>query len=114
MTLTQHERQIISEIFLLITTSMDTYVDIAAIIAQYPIAPATVIRAYKKTFAKTPANHRRQILMSYAKGRIQQGIQIKNVANELGYKSLANFSRTFKKVFSQPPSNFKPPLPGPQ
>lgn len=99
-----HTRGIINEIFRRISTNNEESIDIASIIAQYSIAPATAIRAYKETFAKTPAKHHKQMLMDYAKLRIQQGIQIKSVAVELGYKSTASFSRAFKRVFKHAPS----------
>lgn len=108
MTFTAYEIRILNEVFEQISASVPAPLDTNEIISKYRLSARTFVRAYKKLFGKTPAQHHHEVTMLYAKELIKEGMQIKSVARELGYNDIANFSRKFKKVIGYPPSKVIP------
>lgn len=43
--------------------------------------------------------------MEYAKSKIEDGRQIKQIQEELGYKTSGSFARAYKKVFAHQPTS---------
>lgn len=95
----------VKEIHDIIIHSVPRPISIAKLILQYEIRYTSFIEAYKDEYGKTPDQHRIQTVMEYAQQKIKEGVQIKVVANELGYENTSNFSRTFKNYFGYPPSD---------
>lgn len=108
MPLTKHEIQILEEIHYVISLSVPQPVDITALLSRYHISLSTFNRAFKAYYKKTPAQHRINEMMAYAKKKIAEGYQIKVIARELGYSKTSNFSRAYKKVCGVLPSKSGP------
>lgn len=106
MKFTQHELQILHEIYEIIDRHENQHIHITDIVANYHISESTITKAYKYLFKKTITQHRLENKMKQAKTMIQNGIQIKTVAIELGYKTTRSFSKTFKKTIGFAPSKY--------
>ena len=70
-------------------------------------APQTLCRRFKRTLGDTPQKLHAQRRMNLAQELLRQGRSVQDVADAVGYASIAVFSRIFKKHHDCTPSEWK-------
>ncbi|SKB84178.1 Signal transduction histidine kinase [Sphingobacterium nematocida] len=68
------------------------------------LSSSQITRKLKALINKTPAEFIRTIKMNYAKGLLESGTRVADVAWAIGYDDPANFAKVFKKQFGYSPS----------
>ncbi len=63
--------------------------------------------SFKKTLETTPLEYLAQWRLSLVQQRLQSGQSLKKIADDLGYSSLAAFSRAFKTRWQMSPREWK-------
>lgn len=72
------------------------------------LAPNYIIRKFKKNYNTTPINYQMELKINAAKTLLRStGLSIKRIAHETGFNDIYYFSRQFKKITGQPPSQFR-------
>ena len=64
-------------------------------------------RAFKRYAADSPLQYIKKIRLNFAKNKIVQGQSIQAAAREVGYESVSQFSREFKRYFGHAPKHIK-------
>lgn len=82
--------------------------DIAKLAAIAYMSPAHFIRTFRATFGETPHRHlqRRRIERAMALLRGADA-SVTDVARKVGFESLGTFSRTFRAITGNSPSEFR-------
>lgn len=62
---------------------------------------------FRELFQTSVFGYLNQVKLNQAKELLQAGLQIKDVANQLGYSSVQHFSTAFRKKFNLPPGKLK-------
>lgn len=70
-------------------------------------SPSFVARHFKEEFSQTPHQYILKRRMEEAKIMLENGMPVQDVAERLGFYDSFHFSRTFKKEWGEPPSNFR-------
>lgn len=65
------------------------------------------IRLFKKVFGLSPYQYQKVKRVEYAKTLLQKGVNVAEVAIQLGYTDTASFSKSFKQVSGINPSDIK-------
>jgi len=104
MSLKHFEILLIREVYFQIQRSITHPVALKVLIAETNISAPTFIKYYKQLYGQTPAQHRIALTMKYADKQLVQGESVKNIAKELGYSTVQNFSRVYKLAKGYPPS----------
>lgn len=68
---------------------------------------STMRRQFLRQMGHSAFDYFRDVQMRYAFAQLQNGMQVKQVAHELGFGSSANFSRVFKKTYKILPTEVK-------
>ena len=68
---------------------------------------ASMRRHFTRQMGHSAFDYFRDVQMRYAFEQLQKGIQVKHIANELNFKSSANFGRAFKKAYKILPGEVK-------
>ena len=76
----------------------------AELAAECGISLRTLQRHFRKTYGTTASAWLKQARMREAYARLKDGLRIKEVAIDLGYKQMSHFSRDFKSAFGIAPS----------
>jgi AraC-like DNA-binding protein len=98
MNITQYQIEILNEIYKVVDNHENRQILVGDFVSYYNISESTLTKFYKHLFNKTISQHKLESVMNQAKTMIQNGIQIKTVALELGYSSTSSFCRRFKKT----------------
>ena len=64
---------------------------------KFSYHPDTITRKFKKKFGITPYKYLLQLKMEYAMHLLNEGYLLKQVAYEVGYRSINHFSTIFKR-----------------
>lgn len=67
-----------------------------------------ICKVFKKTYGMTPGDYFRTKKLETAAALLKQGESVGTVADRLGYSTLYNFSRAFKKYYGVSPARFLP------
>ena len=69
------------------------------------VDPSYLCRLFKKYDHQSPYQYLLRLQMNHAAERmLEEGLQVQEVARELGFDDPLHFSRTFKKVLGLPPA----------
>ncbi|WP_448955017.1 helix-turn-helix transcriptional regulator [Labrys neptuniae] len=63
---------------------------------------------FQSAFGTTPAEYSRQLRLEWAARRLSEGLDIRQVAIEVGYDSVAAFGRAFRQYYGRVPSELAP------
>lgn len=86
----------------------DTSIHIQPIIASLGISPNYGLEVFQKIYRMSPREYLSSLKLQEAKMLLQQPeISINEIANRLGYKNLAHFSRQFKRWTGSNPTEFR-------
>lgn len=67
--------------------------------------PSTVHRAFKSVAGDTPLQYQKKVRLENARFLIvREGTRVSDAANRVGYESVSQFSREFKRDFAVPPN----------
>ena len=66
-----------------------------------------ISKVFKKTYGETPSEYLLSKKMSYARGLLQEGAGLEEIADVLGYSTACNFSRAFKKQTGESPKAYR-------
>ncbi len=93
-------RHVIEERFLELRTQ-------AAVAAMCSIEPSYLCRLYRRFALESPYQHLRRLRLHHALSRLQAGLSVAAVADEVGFSDPAHFSRAFVQCFGLPPSRVR-------
>ena len=74
-------------------------------------SPSFITHHFKTELGHSPAVYIRNKRLEIARRLLEQGEQVKQVADTLGFYDAFHFSRVFKKYFGKPPLSYKLPVP---
>lgn len=80
---------------------------VAELLADLPYNADYFRRAFKQRMGLTPQKFRELKRMEFAANRLGMGVQVKEVAAELGYADPYYFSRQFKAYLGSSPSSYR-------
>jgi AraC-like DNA-binding protein len=85
---------------------LDEFPTIQALARSVLMSESKFKKLYKKAFGTSPFEYYQKNRMQKAREMILEGrFTISEIGNMLGYQNLSNFSSSFKKEFSELPSN---------
>src|SRR6186713_2318240 len=105
MALLQHDIQLIQDVCQLLDNKFEKQILISDLVAKFNISESTLMKKFKVVHNKTIYQYRLEKCMLYAKRKIENGVTVKAIIKELGYKTHSSFTRAYKKIFSVVPSN---------
>jgi AraC-like DNA-binding protein len=104
MSLSEHEKQIIEKVHNFISNNYKKHILIAHLVRDYGISESTLTKGFKFLYNKTIYRFRLEKSMQYAKSQREEGVQIKNIKKELGYKTTGSFARAYRKIYGGAPT----------
>jgi transcriptional regulator GlxA family with amidase domain len=82
--------------------------DIAALAAIALVSQAHFIRTFRATFGETPHRYLQRRRVERAMSRLREtGDSVTDICMAVGFSSLGTFSRTFREIVGQSPSEYR-------
>lgn len=87
--------------------AFDQKMDVEQLAALVNMSITTFHRSFKQVTDCSPVQYLKKVRLTQAKKLlVEQRLQVKVVADQVGYESVSQFSREFSRYFGQPPSTF--------
>ena len=103
MSLTQSQIFALNKVRELIDSQPTKRYRICELLLQSKLSEYQMTNGFKELYGDTIYNYQLKLSMSHAATLLQNGMTVKAVSIELGYKTPNNFTRAFVKVFRYPP-----------
>lgn len=97
---------LISDAIAYLDTNCLTIKTLQEVSEQLGYSHSYLCRLFRQTYGVTMQEYLLQRKMHYAAALVRQGKHISEIAEELGYQNVGNFSRAFKKHFGTSPKFF--------
>jgi len=107
MKLTYAEHTILEAIHQDITANFLKTMRIKDICVKYSISETKLTQGFRAKYGLTIYGYYLQLKMNYAKGELQKGSAVQDLAKALNYSDVPAFIRAFKKVFAKSPGAYK-------
>jgi AraC-like DNA-binding protein len=91
----------------LIHGSYQSSMDVEKLANVVHMSPSSFHRAFKEVTSSSPIQYVKKLRLDKARNLlIDQGVRVNEAANEVGYESVTQFSREFKRYFGNSPARF--------
>ena len=92
-----------------IHTNFNSHISVENLAKECYMSPSNFYKSFRTVTGETPIQYLKKIRLKKAKDMlIYNNKKASDVAQEVGYESVSQFSREFKRLYGQSPASFKP------